>query len=194
MIPLILLSGIIGFSSLYGTCGPEVHPATTQAIVEVESSGNPLAIHDNDTGASYTPSTRSQAVEIATRLLARRHSIDIGLMQINSWHLRKRRIDCDSLFDPCFNIKTGTEILAAFYRTHRQKNPSDPPDLTLLKSLSSYNTGTPYNGTRYVTKILKKARTTQYIPTIKKARLVSTRMIPCSPQNAITYYRKEKVK
>mgnify|MGYP000910261604 CR=1 FL=1 len=137
MIPTILLSGIIGFSSLYGTCGPEVHPATTQAIIEVESSGNPLAIHDNNTGTSYTPSSRAQAMEIATRLLTRRHSIDIGLMQINSWHLRKRRIDCDSLFDPCFNIKTGTEILAAFYRTHRQKNPSDPPDLTLLKSLSS---------------------------------------------------------
>lgn len=194
MISAILLSGIIGFSSLYGTCGPEVHPATTQAIVEVESNGNPLAIHDNDTGISFTPSSRSQAVEIASRLLTRRHSIDIGLMQINSWHLRKRRIDCDRLFDPCFNIKTGTEILAAFYRTHRQKNPSDPPDLTLLKSLSSYNTGTPYNGTRYVSKILKKARVAAYTPMPHKARLVSTSMTTCQPCNAITYYRKEPAK
>jgi len=194
MIPVILLSGIIGFSSLYGTCGPEVHPATTQAIVEVESRGNPLAIHDNDTGASYTPSNRAEAVEIATRLLARHHSIDMGLMQINSWHLRKRKIDCDSLFDPCFNIKTGTEILAAFYRTHRQKNPSDPPDLTLLKSLSSYNTGTPYKGSHYIAKILKKARSTNYASTIKNVRLASTRAIPCRPQNAITYFRKEPAK
>jgi len=192
MISAILFSGIIGLSSLYGTCGPEVHPATTQAIVEVESSGNPLAIHDNDTGTSYTPSTRSHAVEIASRLLARRHSIDIGLMQINSWHLRRRKIDCDSLFDPCFNIKTGTEILAAFYRTHQQKNPSDPPDLTLLKSLSSYNTGTPYNGTRYVSKILRKAHIANYTPTRHNTRLVSTQ--PCRPQNAITYYRKEPAK
>ena len=194
MISAILLSGIIGFSSLYGTCGPEVHPATTQAIVEVESSGNPLAIHDNDTRTSYTPSSRSQAAEIASRLLARRHSIDIGLMQINSWHLRKKKIDCESLFDPCFNIKTGTEILAAFYRTHRQKSPSDPPDLTLLKSLSSYNTGTPYKGTRYVTKILKKARAIDHKTAPQNTRLVSTRTIPCQPSNAITYYRKENAK
>ncbi len=194
MIQVILLSGIIGLSSLYGTCGPEVHPATTQAIVEVESGGNPLAIHDNDTGGSYTPSTRSQAVEIASRLLARRHSIDIGLMQINSWHLRKKRIDCDSLFDPCFNIRTGTEILAAFYRTHRQKNPSDPPDVTLLKSLSSYNTGTPYHGTRYIAKILKRARSAHHIPGTHDTRLASTRMITCQPSNAVTYYRKENAK
>jgi type IV secretion system protein VirB1 len=194
MISVILLTGVLRLSSLYGTCGPEVHPATTQAIVEVESSGNPLAIHDNDTGTSYSPSTRVQAVEIASRLLARRHSIDIGLMQINSWHLRKRKIDFDGLFDPCFNIRTGTEILAAFYRTHRQKSPSDPPDLTLLKSLSSYNTGTPYKGTHYVTKILKKARKINHTPTITDTRLVSTRMITCQPCNEITYYRKEKAK
>ncbi len=192
MISALLVSGIIGISSLYGTCGPEVHPATTQAIVEVESDGNPLAIHDNDTGTSYAPSTRSQAVEIASRLLARRRSIDIGLMQINSWHLRKKKIDYDSLFDPCFNIKTGTEILAAFYRHHRQRNPSDPPDLILLKSLSSYNTGTPYNGTRYVAKILRKARSRDYVPTAHNSCLVSTQS--CHPQNAITYYRKEPAK
>jgi len=193
MISVILLTGVLSLSSLYGTCGPEVHPATTQAIVEVESSGNPLAIHDNDTGTSYSPSTRTQAVQIASRLLARRHSIDIGLMQINSWHLRKKKIDCDSLFDPCFNIRTGTEILAAFYRKHRKRNPSDPPDLILLKSLSSYNTGTPYKGTRYVTKILKEARTIDH-KSRQNTRLASSRAIPCEPCSAITYYRKENAK
>ena len=194
MIPVLLLTGVIGLSTLYGTCGPGVHPATTQAIIEVESKGNPLAIHDNDTGVSYAPSTRAQALEIANRLLSRRHSIDIGLMQINSWHLRKKKIDCESLFDPCYNIRTGTEILAAFYRKHREKSPSDPSDLTLLKSLSSYNTGTPYRGARYITKILKKARSVDHVPTRRNTRLVSTRTIPCEPCNAITYYRKENVK
>ena len=194
MLPVFVLTGVIGLSTLFGTCGPEVHPSTTQAIIEVESKGNPLAIHDNDTGVSYTPSTRTQALEIATKLLSRRHSIDIGLMQVNSWHLRKKKIDCESLFDPCFNIKTGTEILAAFYRKHREKSPSDPPDLTLLKSLSSYNTGTPYKGTRYITKILKKARSIDHVPTPQNTRLVSTHTIPCEPHNAITYYRKESAK
>jgi len=194
MIPALLLTGVIGLSTLYGTCGPEVHPATTQAIIEVESKGNPLAIHDNDTRITYAPSSRANALEIATKLLSRHHSIDIGLMQINSWHLRKKKIDCDSLFDPCFNIRTGTKILAAFYRKHREKSPSDPPDLTLLKSLSSYNTGTPYKGSRYVTKILKKARNIDHVPTPQDTRLVSTRTIPCQPHNAITYYRKENTK
>ena len=193
MIPVILLTGVIGLSTLYGTCGPEVHPATTRAIIEVESKGNHLAIHDNDTGVSYAPPTRTQALKIATKLLDRHHSIDIGLMQVNSWHLRKRKIDCESLFDPCYNIRTGTEILAAFYRKHREKSPKDPPGLTLLKSLSSYNTGTPYRGTRYVTKILKKARSIDHVPS-QNTHLVSTRTIPCEPCNAITYYRKENAR
>ena len=125
MFPVFVLTGVIGLSTLFGTCGPEVHPSTTQAIIEVESKGNPLAIHDNDTGVSYSPSSRAKAVEIANTLLSRRHSIDIGLMQINSWHLRKKKINSDNLFDPCFNIKTGTEILADFYRHHKEKNPTD---------------------------------------------------------------------
>ncbi|MDR2017924.1 MAG: lytic transglycosylase domain-containing protein [Syntrophobacterales bacterium] len=194
---IFFLAGVFGLSTLT-TCGPEVHPATTQAIIDVESSGNPLAIHDNDTGTSYTPSSRTEAAEIASRLLKSGRSIDMGLMQINSWHLRKKKIDHESLFDPCTNIRVGTEILADFYYRHRDKNPKDSPDLILLKALSSYNTGTPYKGTRYVTKILKKARGIDCLPThttrlvsTRSARTHSLRTIPCEPINAITFYRKD---
>ena len=153
----MLLAGLLLGPSLCAACGPEVHPATTQAIIEVESAGNPLAIHDNVTNRAYSPRTRDEAVATARNLLAQEHSIDMGLMQINSQHLRKKRIDYERLFDPCFNIKTGTGILASFYRLHRRNSPSDPQDLVLLKSLSSYNTGTPYGGSYYVGRILKRA-------------------------------------
>ena len=150
----MLLTGLL---SLCLTCGPSVHPATTQAIIEVESAGKPLAIHDNTTGISYNPTTRSEAVALTADLLHHGHSLDIGLMQINSQHLKNRSINYKGLFDPCFNIKTGTTILSEFYHRHSRNNPKDPPDLILLKSLSSYNTGTPYRGKYYVTKLLTKA-------------------------------------
>ena len=152
--PAMLLTG---FLSLCTACGPGVHPATTQTIIEVESAGNPLAIHDNMSRSSFNPATKEEAVKIASYLIARGHSVDMGLMQINSQHLRKKDLDLESLFEPCYNIKTGTKILADFYNHHRKNNPNEPDDIILLKALSSYNTGTPYNGKSYVNKILKKA-------------------------------------
>lgn len=154
---ILLLAGLLISSPLYATCGPDVHPATIQAIIDVESGGNPLAILDNSTGKSYKPKDSAQAVQIATDLLVQGHSLDMGLMQINSQHLKKRRIDYRQLFDPCMNIRSGTKILAEFYQRHSRNHPQDPPDLILLKSLSSYNTGTPYRGRKYVSKILKNA-------------------------------------
>lgn len=157
----LILAGLLNLASLthlYAACGSDVHPSTIQAIIEVESAGNPLAILDNETCKSYRPKDRNQAVKIAGDLLAQGHSLDMGLMQINSQHLKKKRIDYKELFDPCVNIRAGTKILADFYKFHEQKNPKEHPDIVLLKALSSYNTGKPYHGRKYVAKILKKAR------------------------------------
>lgn len=151
-----MLASALTLSSLCVQCGPEVNPVTTQAIIEIESRGDPLAIHDNHTGKSYNPPNTESALKIASRLLKLGHSLDLGLMQINSAHLKKG-IDLVRLFDPCFNIGTGTKILAEFYRKHARKSPQDPADLTLLKALSSYNAGTPYRGKRYVNRILKRS-------------------------------------
>lgn len=152
--PLIFLGG---FLTLCTACGPNVHPATTQAIIEVESAGNPLAIHDNEGKRSYRPANKKEAVRIAAELIQQGHSIDMGLMQINSQHIKKKDLDIESLFEPCYNIRTGTKILADAYDFHRFYSPHEPDDIILLKALSTYNTGTPYRGKQYVSKILAKA-------------------------------------
>jgi type IV secretion system protein VirB1 len=182
-----IIGGLLALSSLCIQCGPDVHPATTQAIIEVESAGNPLAIHDNETGKSYSPATPDKAAAIAAHLLAQGHSLDMGLMQINSQHLKKKSINYARLFDPCFNIQTGTRILADFYRHHSRNNPKDPPDLILLKSLSSYNTGTPYQGKHYVNKILKRAG----FKTDAAMLAAHTEVKPGRKQNTITFFRNE---
>ena len=156
----ILLAGALTFNPLYGTCGPDVHPATINAIVEVESGGNPYAIHDGPTGTAIFPKTKEEAVKVAKRLIASGHRLDLGLMQINTTHLpelKKRGIGVDDLFDPCTSIRTGTRILSDFYQYHSQKTPQDSPDVTLLKAISSYNTGGAFKGKEYVRRILKKA-------------------------------------
>jgi len=59
----------------------------------------------------------------------------MGLMQINSQHLRKKDLDLESLFEPCYNIKTGTKILADFYSHHKRKQPTRTGRYYSLKSL-----------------------------------------------------------
>ncbi len=161
----ILLAGALTFTPLYGTCGPDVHPATIQAIVEVESAEKPYAIHDGATQTAIFPKSKDEAVRIAKSLLAKGHSLDVGLMQINTAHLpelKRRGIGVEDLFDPCTNIQTGTRILSDFYKFHARKNPKDQPDVTLLKAISAYNTGGPFEGKEYVRKILKRAGKARY--------------------------------
>lgn len=150
---MFLLGGFIYLSSVLAECGPSVAPSTTRAIIEVESGGNPLAIGDNTLRKSFTPRDEREAISLATELLAQGHSIDLGLMQINSCHLAPLRLSVQELFDPCRNIRVGTRILADFYRRYQGGDPT----YTLMKALSAYNTGQAWRGEGYVNRILAAA-------------------------------------
>lgn len=66
-----------------------ISPMLLESIAKIESSLNPNAINKNHNG-----------------------SIDIGLMQINSFWLKTLKLDTDKLIsDPCYNTMTGAKIL-----------------------------------------------------------------------------------
>ena len=75
-----------------------IHPWLLVAIADVESSVDPLAV--NSTHAERT------------------HSVDIGLMQVNSrWlpTLAGYGIDASRLLEPCVNVHVGAWILADLF-------------------------------------------------------------------------------
>lgn len=150
---MLSLPALILSTSFLAQCGPAVAPSTTRAIIQVESGGNPYAIGDNSLRRSFAPRSKSQAVSLASLLLARGHNIDVGLMQINSAHLASMHLSLDELFHPCSNIRAGTAILAEFYR----KNQTADPAVSLFKALSAYNTGRAWRGPGYVNKVLQAA-------------------------------------
>jgi type IV secretion system protein VirB1 len=151
---VFLLAGLIYSTSFLAQCGPSVDPATTRAIIQVESGGDALAIGDNNLKKSFAPRTKGEAVHLAAQLIGQGHSIDLGLMQINSCHLAPMKLSLEDVFDPCRNVRTGTAILADFY--HRY--PNEDPGCTLYNALSAYNTGRAWRGADYVNKILMAAR------------------------------------
>ncbi|MDD2462820.1 MAG: lytic transglycosylase domain-containing protein [Desulfobulbus sp.] len=150
----MLLGSLLLITSLCSQCGPTVDPSTTQAIIQVESGGNPYAIGDNTLKKSFAPKSKEAAVQLAAYLLAQGHNLDLGLMQVNSCHLKTMKFTLVEIFDPCRNIAIGTTILSDFYRRH---NTGEDKKLVLFKALSAYNTGSAWRGPGYVNKVLKAA-------------------------------------
>jgi len=75
------------------------------ALATVESGLNPLAV--NIAGRSYYPRTREEVL----RLIGGERNYDLGLMQINSYWVRKLDLRPEWLLDPGFNAKVGAFVL-----------------------------------------------------------------------------------
>jgi type IV secretion system protein VirB1 len=150
---MLMLAGFMYVSGFLSRCGPTVYPATTRAVIQVESGGNAFAIGDNRLRKSFAPKTKREAVSLASLLIGQGHSVDLGLMQVNSSHLAPMGISLEDVFDPCRNVRAGTTILSGFYRQHQTGNPA----LSLFQALSAYNTGRAWKGPGYVNRILKAA-------------------------------------
>lgn len=167
------------FAQLAGACAPMVHINTLAAIARAESHFRDDAIHDNTTGRQYSPRDHADAVAIATELISfRGHSVDLGLMQVNSANLPGLGITVDEIFDACKNLDAAGSLLAAAYRPDTTEADSQT---MLLKAISRYNTGNAIKGfsNGYVAKVLAAAK--EVVPAIQLDR--SRHSSPDSPRN-----------
>lgn len=105
------------------------------AIARQESGWNPWII--NIAGKDIHPQNRAEAVRVARAALRAGKSFDVGLMQINSYWIRKHRWPLEQVLEPATNAKIGVWILAqeirrhglnwravAYYHTPLHKNPA----------------------------------------------------------------------
>lgn len=113
---------------LVDTCSaPGVRKPLVLAVAKAESGGYRFVIHDNTTNRVYRPSSPGEALRILNIL--RKHSLDVGLMQINT---KAHRMEPQDL-SPCRNIRKGSEILSR--DIHREGEGSEK------KALCLYHTG-----------------------------------------------------
>nr|WP_015062353.1 lytic transglycosylase domain-containing protein [Acetobacter pasteurianus]AFK89003.1 Peptidoglycan hydrolase VirB1, involved in T-DNA transfer [Acetobacter pasteurianus] len=143
----MILSAIL-FAQIATSCAPGDSPQTLSAIASVESGFNTLIINDNDAVKQYKPASIEEAVSIASGLISRGHSIDLGLMQINSKNLPSLHLSVEDAFDACHSIHAGAKILRDNYQ------------MALKTAFSRYNTGDEKKGfaNGYVHKILTAAK------------------------------------
>lgn len=132
------------FAQLAASCAPHVAVETLAAVARTESGFDAFAIHDNSTGRSSKPGTREEAIALATELIvADRHSVDLGLMQINAANLPRLGLTIADAFDPCRSLAGADRVLVDGYAA---PGPGGDEQAALRQALSRYNTGDPARG------------------------------------------------
>lgn len=126
-------------------CAIGVAPSTMDAIVGVESGGNPWALHVNRwTGPQPRAGSAAEAVIAAREFMARGYSVDIGIAQINSRNLDTLGYSVEQIIVPCTNVKVGARILSGFYG--QAVAVWGEGQRALMSALSGYNTGSLWKG------------------------------------------------
>ena len=116
-------------------------PALVQAIITVESGGKPFAVHMG--GTTYQPDTLEKASSLVTEAMRDGRNFDIGLMQINSWWVKRFGIAPESLLVPETNMAWGRAILRDEIARH---------GLTWM-AVGKYHSPDPELGRRYAWKV-----------------------------------------
>jgi type IV secretion system protein VirB1 len=128
-------------------CAPSVAPTTIQAIVRVESRGDPLALHINGDGIGAIRVTNlDAAVTLTQQAIAAGYTVDVGLMGLNTRTLQRFRISIRDAFDPCMNLHAGAAVLTSNYIAAAQRFGFG--EMALEAALSAYNTGDFWRGRR----------------------------------------------
>jgi type IV secretion system protein VirB1 len=136
---------VIVFDPTLLACAPNVAPTTLNAIIQVESGGNPLALHVNGTDQQPPPARdAAQAARLAESYVGMGYSVDVGLMQVNTRNLTATGHSIQQALDPCTNILHGSTILSADYARASRTRGDDP--YALLAAFSAYNTGDFHRG------------------------------------------------
>ncbi len=99
------------------------------AIAKQESSHNPWAV--NMDGRGFLPRTKQEA--LFALHLSRPRSYDLGMMQINSFWVRKYRLNPADVLEPEINVRLGAFIM---------RDCLDRHGLT-WKAIGAYHTGDP---------------------------------------------------
>ena len=142
---------------LANTCAPAIDPATTQAVVAVESSYNPFAIGVVGGALKRQPTSRAEALATIAMLDRDGWDYSVGLGQINKRNFTRLGINASSALEPCTNLHALQTILSECFLRAEQKHPSS--QAALRAALSCYYSGNFATGFRhgYVARVVAAA-------------------------------------
>ena len=145
-------------AALQSRCLPAVPLSTLNAIIRVESGGNPNAMQidfprsllkkwnlpEGTLRLRRQPANSQEALEWLRYFELHGTFVDVGLMQVSTAEAQRRGIDPESLLDPCNNLRAGWQILQIAYRL--EVKTYGPGQEALQHAISRYNTGDTQRG------------------------------------------------
>jgi type IV secretion system protein VirB1 len=148
----------LDIAALQSRCLPTVPLNTLNAIILVESGGNPNAmqidfprallkrwhLQEGTLRLERQPATEREALEWLEYFERRNISVDLGLMQVSTAEAHRRGLPPESLLDPCFNLRAGWQILDSAYQL--ETKTYGPGQEALQHAISRYNTGDTQRG------------------------------------------------
>lgn len=148
----------LDIAALQSRCLPTVPLTTLNAIILVESGGNPNAMQidfprallkqwhlpEGTLRLKRQPTIEREALEWLEYFERRNISVDLGLMQVSTAEAHRRGFPPETLLDPCFNLRAGWQILDSAYRL--ETKTYGPGQEALQHAISRYNTGDTQRG------------------------------------------------
>jgi type IV secretion system protein VirB1 len=175
---------LVDFDVLAQQCAPHVASATLRAMATVESSFNPHAIGVVNGRLARQPRNLPEAISTVMALQQQGIRFSAGLIQIYVKNWPMYRLDQESVFDPCANLRAAAGILTDCYR--RATTRSDPPQVALRNAISCYYSNNFVTGYQhgYVQKVVAAALAAS--PSASRPRMAQATDIPDSTQSRET--------
>jgi type IV secretion system protein VirB1 len=148
----------LDIAALQSRCLPAVPLSTLNAIIRVESGGNPNAMQidfpkallkqwhlpEGTLRLKRQPATQREALEWLSYFERHGIFVDLGLMQVSTAEAQGRGFSVESLLNPCFNLHAGWQILDSAYQL--EIRTYGPGQEALQHAISRYNTGDTQRG------------------------------------------------
>jgi type IV secretion system protein VirB1 len=144
---------VIDLAALVLSCAPLIAQDTAQALIKVESGGNPFAIGVVGGALVRQPSTLAEAVATVAALEAAGWNYSVGLGQINKRNFPRYGLTPATAFDACANLAAMQAILGDCFARANQRQQ---PQAALRDAFSCYYSGNFVTGHQhgYVNKVL----------------------------------------
>lgn len=167
---------IRSFDQLVEQCAPAVNPVTLKAVIKTESSFNPFAIGVVNGHLERQPRNLDEAIATARVLEKQDYNFSLGLGQVNRHNLAKYHETYETIFEPCHNLKIGSEILKNCYATAKAQMGDEQK--ALRAAFSCYYSGNFTSGFKadagkpsYVAQVVANAAdAAQAIPVVPEVK------------------------
>jgi type IV secretion system protein VirB1 len=129
--------------ALVSACAAKVAPTTMEAIVRVESGGDPYVINVVGVGPTRAKSAK-EAIARTKAAVAEGRNVAMGLMQVTTQTAQKLGYTITQMFDACTNLQAGARVITDRYVAASATRGQGQP--ALQAALSAYNTGNFHSG------------------------------------------------